>query len=136
VHTHALALRITERPPLCDPPRVGCIETEIDGHIWPIADQDRIVIDWGGADIGPVIARTRHLYIPIDPTTVSTLPEPATIDVVASNDTVRLIVSQSGSRHTVPIALDTWVELPLSDHAHPLYVRLESGQDGAALRPN
>ena len=123
--TSHLALRIAQRPPLCGAGQAGCIETPLDSEVWPIADQDRIIVDWGRTDVGGVIARTRHLYIPLESLANETTPAPATIDIVESNGAVSLIVSQGGSRHRLPIG-KTWIELPLSDRSHPLYAWLES----------
>ena len=123
-----LRLRVADRAPLCAPAERGCVETAIGDDVWPIANQDRIVVDWGSAEpIGPVVARTQHLYIAVEPVGDAATPARVTIDVVVAHDRVSLIVSQGGSRHTVSIERDTWVELPLADRTHPLYARLESG---------
>jgi len=122
-----VVLRISDRLPLCAPNAVGCIETALGGDVWSVADRDRIVIDWGEAQaIGPVVARTRHLYIPIDPLVGAATPAPVTVDIVIVNDAVDLIVSQDGDRHRLRVEHDAWVELPLSDRTHRLYARLEA----------
>ena len=121
------ALRLTDRPPLCAPAEAGCIETSLGGDVWPIADQDRIVVDWGyRVGVGPVVARTRHLYIPIEPAADESTPAPVTIDIDASGARLSLVVSQGGSRHRIEIDGGAWIELPLGDDSHRLFARLES----------
>ena len=127
--TNVPTLRISNRGPLCPEDSAHCTETTGATRAYPVADGDRITIDWTSQPqlLGGVI-ELGHLYLPLDGT-ISYTATPITLTLQMPDDRARtqLIVEYGGTSHHVPLRTNVWQSITVyNPNERTIYVRLDA----------
>ena len=126
--TNGPTLRISDRAPLCPETSAQCIETNGATQTYPVADGDRITIDWTNQPqlLGGVI-ELGHLYLPLDSASAyASTPITLTVQIPAAHDRAQLIVEYGGTSHHVPLPTNAWQSIGVYNPTErTIYVRLD-----------
>lgn len=121
-------LTISDHVPLCTNPKSKCIETSGAVRAYPVADGDRITLNWtNDAEVTDGIIRLGNLYLPLD----GTMNRPATpvtmeVELPTLDHTAQVIVEYSGTRHHVPLSTGTWQKVSIyNPNQQILYLRFD-----------
>jgi hypothetical protein len=119
---------ISDHAPLCTNPDARCIETSGAERAYPVADGDRITLNWtNDAEIADGIIRFGNLYLPLNgATNGSATPVTMEIELAASNPPAQVIVEYGGTRHHVPLTPGAWQKVSVyNPNEQVLYLRFE-----------
>lgn len=124
----APTLSITDHPPRCIDSNAMCRETSGMVRSFPVADGDRVTLDWTGNEqkLNGLI-RLGHLYLPLD-AQAHPADGSVTLEIALPVDHAipQLIVGYAGTRHHVPLQPGTWQTLSIYDPDERfLYVRFD-----------
>jgi hypothetical protein len=130
-------LTISDHAPACTDPRANCIETSGAVRAYPVANGDRITLNWtNDTEIADGIIRFGNLYLPLSgATNGSATPVTVELELANSNPPVQVIVEYSGTRHHVPLTPGAWQRISIyNPNEQVLYLRFEPPR--ATASPN
>ena len=135
--SNSATLTISDHAPLCANPQGTCIETSGAVRAYPVANGDRITLNWtNDAQVTDGIIRFGNLYLPLSGATNGSVT-PVTIEVesAASGGEAQVIVEYSGTRHHVPLSIGIWQKVSIyNPNEQTLYLRFDL--PGATASPN
>lgn len=121
-------LTISDHITLCTNPTSQCTETTGAVRAYPVADGDRITLNWtNDAEAIDGIIRFGNLYLPLN-TAIGGPATPVTMEVELpkSDRTAQVIVEYSGTRHHVPLSPGTWQKISIyNPNEQNLYLRFD-----------
>ena len=128
-------LTISDHAPACTNLQAKCIETSGAERAYPVADGDRITLNWtNDAEVTDGIIRFGNLYLPLD----GAMNRPATpvtieVELAASKTPPQILVEYSGTRRHVPLTPGTWQKVSIyNPDEQVLYVRLDLPRETAS----
>jgi len=120
---------------LCPASSAHCAETTGAIRAYPVADGDRITIDWTNEQqlLGGVI-ELGHLYLPLDATNrYASTPITLTLQMPNERDRAQLIVEYGGTSHHLPLPLNEWQSITVYNPTErTIYVRLDAAAASGA----
>ena len=119
-------LSISSNPPACADGGPNCIGTAPDAQAYPVADGDRITLQWtNDAAVTYGVIRLGRLYLPLSEATGVAIT-PVTLQIELRKHAARVVVEYSGTSHHVPLTPDVWQPLHVyNPDERILYVRLD-----------
>jgi hypothetical protein len=120
------SLSISSNLPACADGGPNCIGTAPDAQAYPVADGDRITLQWtNDAAVTYGVIRLGRLYLPLSEATGVAIT-PVTLQIELGKHATQVLVEYSGTSHHVPLTPNVWQPLRIyNPEERILYVRLD-----------